>query len=411
MKYFVTIIITVFLFNCHFINAQVTEDVIAYTEPLNFDNLAKHEEGKAILDKYPFLADYAPQQSSEASVQKRVLSRMPNIGLNYEFNKEAKTSYVPNQQNGWYYPDQKYYVGIYGKHYRKNKEKKGNRHLEQRIYRIEKMKAISHVDVLFDSPAWLEDIYNVRAMKNGEAVIVGSAVLFSDKEDDLKKRILFFDNEMNLVLDKLFESRQKKMFIYDILTNGDAYTVFNSSSSGFLKKGDGEAKYEVNVFSETASNTAMFDLNSKYYTIKRTQFEHMIKMNDGSTFMLGNLIYIDANQDSNPEKKGNLIYIHLDKDGKLLISESVPVKIHSEPYLFFYKESGDHVVFAFGNSTTDSSDMILQVNKNTGTISKEFVKRNSKGRYVYVDESNNQVVHCKKEPAEKKFVLSTILLK
>jgi len=398
MKHFVSLLFSSFIL-CTQLIGQASVENYAYPadESLEFSNLTESEVGQTLLDKYPVLKNYVRQKSSEYTIQQRELSRMPNIGLSYETNKETKTSYVPNDQNGWYFPDHKYYVGIYGKHIRKNKEKKGNRHIEQRIYRIEKMKAISHVDVLFDSPAWLEEIYNVRQMKNGKAVIVGCAALFSDRNDDLNKRILFFDNDMNLMLDKTFKSRQKKMFIYDIITNGTDYTVLNSSSAGFLKKGDGEAKYEVNIFNKEIATTAMFDLSTEYIAVKRMEFRQIVKMDDNSTLLIGNLIYIDANHDSNPEKRGNLIYVHLDAAGKLITSKSYPVKLHSEPYLYYSKTVGDNSLFVFGNSNKNEDDLLLQVNRSTGKISTHSSYGKPLERFVHVDKKTKEIIYFSRE--------------
>ncbi len=375
--------------------------VFQYKKALSFERLSNSGEGAPIVQQYPFLKNYEKQSAKSHSAQKRVLSRMPNIGLNYEFNKELKTSYVPNQQNGWYFPDKKYYLGIYGKRYRKDKTKKGSHYLEQRLYKIVKMKDVAHLDVDFESPNYLEDVYNVREIIDGKATIVGYAVLFSDNKNDLKKRLLFFDNEMNLKLDKDFESRQKKMFIYDILKKGDSYCILNSSSAGLLKKGDGQPRYEFNLFNKESTSSELLDIPTVYGTVIRLDIDHIIQLKDQSTFLVGNVIYVDANQNENPEKDGNFFYAHFDKNGKLIDNKTLQVKLHVEPKNYYFNNDESHFVLGVEKVNEASEDLVLIVNKETGKIKTHFSSTPPADRYIYKDDEKAVVYYCHRNVVDK----------
>lgn len=405
MKNYMTLtLIAIFGFSFN-LSAQLSVEE-AYFEVKKVHSLKKLSErtdslSTALKEQIPVLSKYKGLTIVESETY--FIERTPLVGPYLDVNREDKTQYVNLPSEGWRLNKGGESLSIYGKHYRKNKEKKGSMYRELRLYKMATKKVstpLAYAEFSYEKAMFPNDIINVQSVHGRSSEHYGYAALISERKEGLNKSIVIVNDDLELQGKYEYVAKNKYNKIHGVVKFDQGFQGLSYTNSKSLLKN--EPDYEIVNFvgSEIIFTSMNFENwkenGANYYpgtinSVLVPKFDYLIELDNGDLIRIG---YLDIEV---PEGEGtrhmhqDIFLLHSDKNGIVKKMKFYNNPDQKETSSTFYEVTRTHILYGIRHVGTSGMDKLLVINKEDGTVEEYAPKGATKDYFWHYDEKDNSV--------------------
>ncbi len=335
---------------------------------------------QVVQTQFPSILKYQAFPNSTGSFE--TIERTTMIGLNFENNSAEKTVYARLAQEGWKIKGADYSLGVFGKVYRKNKEKKASRYQELRIYKTNTSKLstpLNFIEINFEKSVFPEQIELIHSTKDSVQPI-GFGFVFSEKNNPLTRHLVLADLNLNKIGQYSYNIEEKTNVLSGFLKIGNEYQCLSYSNSGLLKKNN--PSYTIFTMKDEKLYSASLDMNdweragSNYYPgalnrIVQPSIDYVQLLDNGEILRIGHLDVTvpDATVfDQNNTFHQDIFVWKTDAAGNTTSLQFYNNPDEVETEIAFYKETQEHYVIGLRNVAVKDGNTLLIIDKLEGSI-------------------------------------------